>query len=77
MTWIDYSWIAVIVLLILAVVIEKLAKKGQKIVKRTVKDITLSPFDWDFIEATVKKQKTTMGNFISTQLKRYSDEHSR
>ena len=77
MTWIDYSWIAVICLLIVAVILERMAKKGQKKVKRTVKDITLSPFDWDFIEATVKKQKTTMGNFISTQLKRYSDEHSR
>ena len=77
MTWVDYSWIAVIGLLIIAVILERLAKKGQKTVKRTVKDITLSPFDWDFIEATVKKQKTTMGNFISTQLKRYSDEHSR
>ena len=33
MTWIDYSWIAVIVLLILAVVIERLAKKGQKVIK--------------------------------------------
>ncbi len=77
MTWIDYSWIAVIGLIFIAVILERLAKKGQKTVKRTVKDITLSPFDWDFIEATVKKQKTTMGNFISTQLKRYSDEHSR
>ena len=77
MTWIDYSWIAVIVLLIIAVVLERIAKKGQKVVKRTVKDITLSPFDWNFIEATVKKQKTTMGNFISGQLKRYADEHSR
>ena len=77
MTWIDYSWIAVIVLLIFAVLIERMANGRQKAVKRTVKDITLSPFDWDFIEATVKKQKTTMGNFISTQLKRYSDEHSR
>lgn len=77
MTWVDYSWIAVIGLIFIAVILERLAKKGQKTVKRTVKDITLSPFDWDFIEATVKKQKTTMGNFISTQLKRYSDEHSR
>ncbi len=77
MTLIDYSWIAVIVLLILAVVIERLAKKGQKVIKKTVKDISLSPNDWAFVKATVKKQKTTMGNFISTQLKRYSDEHSR
>ena len=77
MTWIDYSWIAVIVLLILAVVIEKLAKKGQKVVKRTVKDISLSPFDWDFIEATVKKQKTTLANFVGAQLKLYADEHSK
>ena len=77
MTWVDYSWIAVIGLIFIAVILERLAKKGQKTVKRTVKDITLSPFDWDFIEATVKKKKTTMGNFISTQLKRYSDEHSR
>lgn len=77
MTWIDYSWIAVIGLLIIAVILERLAKKGQKIVKRTVKDITLSSSDWAFVEATIKKQKTTLGNFISTQLKRYSDEHSR
>lgn len=77
MTWIDYSWIAVIGLLIVAVILERMAKGRQKTVKRTVKDITLSSSDWAFVEATIKKQKTTLGNFISTQLKRYSDEHSR
>ena len=77
MTWIDYSWIAVIVLLIFAVLIERMANGRQKAVKRTVKDISLSPSDWEFLNATIKKRKTTMGNFIGEQLKRYADEHSR
>ena len=77
MTWVDYSWIAVIGLIFIAVILERLAKKGQKTVKRTVKDISLSPFDWDFIEATVKKQKTTLANFVGAQLKLYADEHSK
>lgn len=76
MTWMDYSWIGVIVLLILAIAID-MTRKKRKTVRRTVKNIPLSPYDWSFIEATIEKRKTTLANFIGEQLKRYADEHSR
>ena len=71
LTWIDYSWFAVLVFILVAILLNYLLNKKRGVSRRTVKKISLTPNDWALLQALVNKRRTTLNNLISDILKAY------
>ena len=71
LTWIDYSWFALLGFIFVAMLLNYLLKKKRGVSRRTVKKIPLTPNDWALLQALVNKRRTTLNNLISDILKAY------
>ena len=71
LTWIDYSWFALIGFILVAILLNYLLNKKRGVSRRTVKKISLTPNDWALLQALVNKRRTTLNNLISDILKAY------
>ena len=69
--WMDYAWLILLILIILAILIDRMRKTKQKIVRRTIKNIGLTPNKWELLNSLAKDRRTTSSNLIADVLTQY------
>lgn len=77
LNWIDFTWGGLIFSIILALFIERLVRKKQRIIKKTIKKVPLSAIDWKLFADLAHKRQMKESNFVAEILKNYLAERAK